>query len=196
MLPDVQNLKNEIKQYILDRMYENARKRLGNFSGGNYIVHEGMQHCLIRENGEKDDTNFEPFESIIEICFDEIKQMNFCDLIHKVDAASDKLNNDIAEMVFSKIDRICEEKGQVSDANGEGLTGKSILKAIRKLAISFDEKGNPNMPTMYVPGAMGNDVRELIARGASEEEKKEMEDIINMKRLEWYEAEANRRLVG
>ena len=89
-----------------------------------------------------------------------------------------------------------EEVGNSLDAGGQPLTAEMILRVWDRMDFDFDKQGRPKMPTLVFNPIHRQRVDEQFRRIANEPELiKLKQDIMNRKKLDWYDRESRRKLV-
>lgn len=112
----------------------------------------------------------------------------FCGELYNV------VNNKIIEMhktMFKTVSDISELTGNIGSAKDDENIGDSYLKMIEMIDISFDEEGNPRLPTLHVNSETADKFKTL--NFTPEQEKREKE-IFDKKKEEWNAKKRNRKL--
>ena len=109
----------------------------------------------------------------------------------------DKTASDVAEkqtkFFFSRLDAICEESGQTSDAKGRPMSYDLIFEMLEGFDIDFDDRGSPLLPTIISSQKIKSCFDKVEM---TDEQKERFEELIEQKRSEWRDRESNRRLVS
>ena len=105
-----------------------------------------------------------------------------------------------SRLLFQKMDEVTEITGNVVDAKSKPLSPELILAALDKVAISFDEFGNPNLPALVVHPDKLERMKEEFRKHESDplftmKYKLMFKLIIDKKRQEWLDRESDRKLV-
>lgn len=197
MLPDFPKLKKDIHKYFLIRAFENARSSdplLANIR--HYMQHEGHDGTYETMDGYVRPKDYQTFEASYQITADEITSSDFEAILKKfydmgLDAASK-----MARYSFEQIGKIIDETGNTINAGGP-WTKELFIDMVQKVLIDFDEEtGRPKLPSIYIHPSQAESVRKMIQDAESDpEHKKKFDAIIEQKRKEWRDREANRKLV-
>jgi len=197
MLPDFPVLKNDINNNFLIRAFESARSSdplLANIR--RYMQHEGHDGSYETMDGYKREKDYQTFESSYEIAVDEVINSDFEVILKKFYGMGLDATSKMAKYSFKQISSIIDETGNTIQANGP-WTKELFLETIEKILIDFDEEtGKPKMPSMYIHPSQAENVKKMIQESEKDSEyKKEFDRIMNQKRKEWHDREANRKLV-
>jgi len=198
VLPDFPKLKSEINKVI--QIY--FRRCVYDYTiaikqAPKTIIHEGKSSVIRRSNGEEDPTNFMKSETLIELKFDEIPKMTLNDILSKLDTAAQDMAGKMERGFFKSISDDLGRRNRTSDNKGEPLTGKTILKTLKEIFISFDENGLPEMPSIFIAPNLTEKMKMAIKELEEDQNlKQEFEDIMLKKKEDWFAEQASRKLVG
>lgn len=197
MLPDFPKLKKDIHKYFLVRQFEEARMSdplLARIR--HYMQHEGDDGSYETMDGYKRDKNYQQFEATYQITADEIINADFEVVLKKFYDMGLEASSKMAQHSFSEIGKIIDETGNSIKANGP-WTKELFLETIKKIQIDFDEEtGLAKMPTMYIHPSQADGVRKMIKDAESDPQHKiEFDKIMEQKKKDFYDREANRKLV-
>lgn len=197
MLPDFPKLKEDVHKYFLMKKFEEARLSdplLANIK--HRMQHEGDDGTYETVDGYEKNKNYQVFEASYQITVDEIINADFEVVLKKFYDMGLEASSKIAKHSFQQISEIIDETGNSIQANGP-WTKELFLETIRKIAIDFNEEtGQPIMPTMYIHPSQTEGVRKMMQEAANDSQHKvEFDKIIEQKRKDFYDREANRKLV-
>jgi hypothetical protein len=105
-----------------------------------------------------------------------------------------------AQLFFKKMDEIVEATGNVVDAKSRPLSPSLYLAALDTVAMSFDEFGNPNLPSLFLHPDKAEKMKEEFQKLETNSILKLKFNllrklIIDKKRQDWVDRESNRKLV-
>lgn len=162
----------------------------------NYVQHEGDDGTYETMDGYKKDKNYQLIEASYQITVDEIINADFEVVLKKFYNMGLEASSKMAKHSFEEINKIIDETGNSVKANGP-WTKELFLETMRKILIDFDEEtGKPVMPTMYIHPSQAESVRKMIQDAENDPQHRlEFDKIIEQKRKEFNDREANRKLV-
>ncbi|WP_306142619.1 hypothetical protein [Roseibium sp. MMSF_3412] len=197
MQETIPQLENEIEE-LVSRFVEHETKVRSPGIGEvpRHRVFEGDQSAIIRPDGENDDTDFREFSATSRIPSNKILYSTFDEILKYFVPVAEALASHQATMFFEVIDQTTKKTGNIIDWKGNPLSFETILEALEKVQIDFDEDGKPSMPTMVISPSMRPKIEELMSDPKRPEFERKQKEIIEKKRLEWRDREANRTLVG
>jgi hypothetical protein len=196
MLPDYPILKKEIKKRF--EKYVHNKSRADSLLSSIPIIHinEGNKLVYHTVDGEKKESTFSEFKSEFKVHNEQIIEKGVEGFVNVAEKIGSELQKQVGSKVFSDLDNITQQTGNVVDGKGKEISPQLILDALEKMDISFDDSGNPNMPTMFVSPEMGKKIQEKIPLWERDEEyQKKRDALITKKRVEWNDRESNRKLV-
>ena len=159
-------------------------------------VFEGHQSAIVRPSGETDDIEFREFSAESEIPSDTILYSGLDKIFECFIPVADAMANDQERMLFEIMHQVTQETGNVVDGGGQPLSHEKILELLETIQIDFDTDGNPRMPTIFISPTVAPRMKELADAPSAREFEEKQKKIIEKKRVEWREREANRTLVG
>ncbi len=159
-------------------------------------VFEGRKSAIVRPSGEEDETEFREFSAVSEIPRKTVLYSGLDEILECFIPLAEAMANDQEKMFIETMHQVTNKTGNVVDGRGQPLSHEKILEVLETIQIDFDSDGNPRMPTMMISPAMVPKIRELINDPEAKEFEKKQKEIIEKKRLEWRDREANRTLVG
>ena len=193
MLPDYLEIKKQITIAISRRMQSQLKINFLNEKGMR-TVHEGNSLKVIREDGTVDKNNFDSFETTIEFPVQEIENIDIGQINEKIEKATFELKRQKENHIFSKIDEITKQTGNVYDARGN-LTPEKFIDFLEQMPIAFDKKGKVATSIVCAPNMTEKFASIFNAIEAKDELKKRMDDIMIKKKKEWDDREHSRKLV-
>lgn len=198
MLPDYPSLKQEIAE-VLQIVFQ---KRIEQYTVGlrkvpKTRVFEGKGMIMKRKTGEEDETPLISTEVVFEVKMDEVPGMSVFDLLKKIDEAAREMAGKMESRFFTGISEILDRTKQNIDQKGKPLSARTILNALKKIFIPFDDKGQPELPTFFMHPNLKEPMKKALTELQERPElKKEYDEIMKQKKEEWRAQEASRKLVG
>jgi len=198
MLPDLPSVKSEIELF-LNRYVE---MKVNLYSTGisevpRQAIHEGKGSSILRPTGEKDDTPLHKFEHHLEIEHSSVCDLGVRDVLKRLDEMAKSIADDQEKHFFKTILESTQRKGQVDDGRPQRVSPHSILRALDKIQLEFDEKGEFRPLTVFSPEALSEDIQAALRELTENPEwRKLYDELIIRKREEWRVREASRKLAG
>lgn len=197
MQETIPQLEEELET-LVSKFVENAARARAPAMGevSRHRVFEGHQSAIVRPSGETDDTEFREFSAESEIPSDTLLYSSLDEIFKCFIPVAEAMANDQERMFFEIMHQVTQKTGNVVDGGGQPLSHEKILEVLETIQIDFDTDGNPRMPTMVISPAMAPRMKELADDPSAKEFEEKQKKIIEKKRMEWREREANRTLVG
>lgn len=197
MQETIPQLEEELENMV-SKFVENAARAYAPVIGevSRHRLFEGHQSAIVRPSGETDGTEFREFSAESEIPRDTILYSDLDEIFECFIPVAAAMANDQERMFFEIMHRASQKTGNVVDGGGQPLSHEKILEVLETIQIDFDKDGNPRMPTMVISPAMAPRIKELADAPSVKEFEAKQQKIIEKKRMEWREREANRTLVG
>jgi len=125
------------------------------------------------------------------ISWDSIRNGKIDDYIQSLVDLSESQRKSLARHLFKNISEITDATGQTVNAKGQPLTVDLILDLLEKVEFGFDDDGNPQYPTLFLPSAAIERLKKLESTPEQEERRKQ---IIEEKRARFNASKRTRRL--
>jgi hypothetical protein len=125
------------------------------------------------------------------ISWDSIRNGNIDDYIQGLVDLSESQRKSLARHLFKNISEITDATGQTVNAKGQPLTVDLILDLLEKVEFGFDDDGNPQYPTLFLPSAA---IERLKKLEFTPEQEKRRQQIIEEKRARFNASKRTRRL--
>jgi hypothetical protein len=197
VLPDYPAIKRSLAEALEERLRIRFLFYLGPLAEiGHHRQFEGHQIATARPEGERVDDPRELLETIT-IRIDEVPTLTLATIMARLDEAARKLAQAHSRMVYEQIDQAVSDVGNTVDCRGEALSARHLLAMIDKVQIDFDDRGQPELPSLFI-----NPQNQKAVERAFEELNSDPElaglwrAIIDRKREEWRDREASRGLAG
>ena len=191
MLPDYLKIKEKLNKKITYTMQQVYLLHLGPLvDGPTFRFFEGNKAIIIREDGSVAEMNPKKMEVNQEIKSAELEGMNHEMVLNAISAMGEKMAEKQAELIYGVMIKTAKETGNVTNSSGGSLID-SILEALEKIHIDFNQEGqpnglffatNPNSPIDEGGSQIANDPR--------------YQALMERKKEEWRVRENNRKLVG
>ena len=159
-------------------------------------VFEGHRIAMIRGTGEEDDTDISQISGDAEIEVETILYGTLQEILETFLPTAKSMATSMEQAFIRMLCETTEKTGNKVDGKGQPLSFGLILEMHENLEIAFDHEGNPEMPTMMIHPDMRTRLETLDNDPGKHEFEEELQKMLNRKRLEWHEREANRTLVG
>lgn len=195
MLPDFPELKRKLWVLREARMQKLKREHNRSLSQATvFDVEEGHRVMGIDNEGSRSEVPIESHTSEITLTFEEFETLTQDEIEEKFNAAAQEIANQAERQMIAILDRAAESSGNVIKQTGP-FSHKAHLDALEKVDLSFDEMGNPDIPTIWCHPEMREKMLAVSAVPMSREEEQRRRSIIDKKREEWRDRENRRKLV-
>lgn len=196
MLPDYPRLKRRLNSKFEEMIRKEMKKDPFLAQIRKHEIHEGNSLTAKSLDGYSSTTRYQEIASEFKISTDEIIKHGPDAFFSRATETSKDMVRKLSQHTIGVLDRIIERTGNVVKTKGGAVTPHSILDAIEKMEISFDESGKPIMPVIV----MAPDEFEKIKGNLKEWEpdpelEKRRKEIIEKKRKQWIDRENCRKLV-
>lgn len=201
MLPDYPKGKEKFKRFLNKLTGIEQKAYLGPFAEiPLHRIFEGpklIRHILEREDGSKEDMSTYEASSSIRIDLENYEKLSLEDLLNKIRSSAREIAIQRNKMIYEEVEKASKKVGNVIDFKDKPFSAELFLKALEKILISFDLKGNPILPTIVAGKKAYKKINEVLPElDRNPQIKSKFEELINKKRMEWNDREASRKLVG
>jgi hypothetical protein len=147
-----------------------------------------------RVSGPVETVELEPMPVRVELAFPrrDVIQCNIEPLLTILDEAAEQHLRQIMPALFETISRITDATGNKIDAGGKPFSAEMLLEALEQIEWSFDEEGEPIMPTLVMHPNMAKKLSELPP--LTPEQEQAFADLKERKRAEYRAGKRHRRL--
>jgi hypothetical protein len=157
-----------------------------------HVNHEGKGFILMREDGSQETTDFKKVSGEIRIDLNDVQRKGEAAIDDALASASKQLLETQKKMLFESLDRTVPKH----DAGGKPFSAEILLETWEMMEFSFDENGNWQRPDIVINPIQAPRLEKELKRLHSEDDlKKRLEDLIERKKSDWNDREANRKLV-
>jgi hypothetical protein len=197
MLPDFPKLRIELSRKLRSDFEKQTGLRAPLVARIKVVAqHEGKGRSFETEDGEI--KRIDPEQVSVPVNSPVLSSPSFGyeDALRMVHEAAETMARKQTRMLFTKLNEVIEEVGNSLDARGQPLSAELILDMWEKMQFDFDERGQPKMPELVFNPVQRSNVEEQFRRLKSEPQLRERGiEIMNRKRLDWYDRESRRKLV-
>ena len=193
MLPDYPVVKDKYSRLMGIAMQLHAEQGLvGTMGIGTRIIHEGDHFSVQHEDGTIDSKPFFTAKSMMEIRVDEYNDMTQTDVLERVSDVADDLLAQRDRHIIHTLDEVVEKTGNVFNVKSNP---DSLIDALSSMEMEFDS-GTPKIHLLVHPSKRA-EVEELWRQIETDPRlKRKMDNLMDVKRREWRDREALRKLVG
>ncbi|MDO8837911.1 MAG: hypothetical protein Q7V31_03210 [Parvibaculum sp.] len=124
--------------------------------------------------------------------FDEIVANDLSLILRFVEHVAAELNKQFSEMIYSSINKVCEETGNVVSSADAGSFAAGFLEMMRKIEFGVDRQGRVTLPEVHTGADPSKFIAELEAQPPEYHE--EIERLKDEKSKAALEREALRKL--
>ena len=198
MFPDFVRAKARAQREFLRRVERQVPKLSPLLQGiAKFRQHEGRESQLTRLDDSRETTNYRRAEFSFTMSREEHKHFDPSSLIEKLVGAAKKIGEDQTKHMLEAVGKAADEVGNVVHADGE-LTQDKFLEILRKVAMDFDPKTleiAPGFQWVMHPDMAARVVPQVQAWEEDPEFNAKYEHLMELKREEWRDREARRKLV-
>lgn len=137
------------------------------------------------------DQPLQEFRHTLTIPFDVIRNTDIDAFIQVLYQFADAHRQDIVRSMIQGLMEVTDASGNTTDAHGRTLCFDMINDALEMIEISFDERGEPILPTIMVGPEMG---KKLMAIEPTSEELLRYNNILERKKANYNAQKRTRRL--
>ena len=197
MLPDFPAVKKELHKIVTQRMRRSVHREAVMFSMvRHFSSHEGDSFTTHRPDGTSEKHSYR--ESATEFTIDkkDLATLSADALASKIDTAARDMAAKTEKAIFETLRQISSDSGNVIDAKGKPFSPETLLEALEKMDIDFDEQGNPSGLTAVVGPELAARIRAKAAEwDADQEFRRRHSELMQRKREAWRDRENCRKLV-
>lgn len=197
MLPDFPKAKRQIRALLTSYL---RRKERG--TGVLSIIRTKRQHeGAVLDNTPFDGPRHEVQYTKLEASFT-AKRDELIEVLNSIEYFKQKIDEMAADiirqkegLVFSKLNEITKQTGNVVDAHGKPLTPDTLFELLEKIEMDFDDQGRPIMPTLVLHPAMFEKIKDKLPEWEADPGyNRRHKAIIGEKRRQWLDRENRRKL--
>ncbi len=202
MLPDFPDLKAKFNERVVaPRMLAVELGNMGPFAESpRMVIHEHGENTvseLVREDGTIERSSLTRTEVKVEQNLKELENFTPGALVSKLDEVAGEMGKRMFKKNLEKFEATLKTAGRGIDMAGKPLTLDAVLDMLEGTLVSFDEKGEPRMPTMMAHPDVARKLMRLFEEAKDDERlQRRYRQVIQKKKDEWHVREACRKLVG
>lgn len=198
MLPDYPHTKKLVFDACMDRVRIAQQRKLGIFSTVKQVyLHEGLSCILFRADGTICDNEMTEIESTTHIKHDlrDFGSLPVSEIMTALDRMGEELADAKAKLFIERFDEACESVGNVSDPTKS--FEENFFDLIEKQEIDFEPNGEPCKRQILVGSdEMAGKFSDLFNKLRTDSQlKRKYDSLMDRKRQEWRDREADRNLV-
>lgn len=196
MLPDFVELKRGRAQVFHDMVDEGTSAGTPLLSQiPKFQQHEGTRIITRDVDGNVSEMTYEDkISSKLSIKTDELSELDNPEMAKRLANVAEEISGKTMRKFFRSVDKMCEEAGTVTSGKGKPIDWRLFLDGMKKADIDFKDDGSPILPTIvFHPDTFSPLVFEQWEKDA--EFRSAADELIETKRMEWRDREADRKLV-
>lgn len=183
----------------MKRLRNVMRQELSVFAESpSFVQHEGkkLYHNTLDNSKSIKEIGYQVAKAEYVIQYSKVPDMTIEDVFDVIDEQAKSIGIQQAKYHFEVISKTVEETGNiVTTEKGQPPTPELFLEVMEKIAIKFNKKGEPSMPTMVV-GQSGSEAWKKVIKDADTPEfKARFEEVMKKKKEEYDAEQASRKLV-
>jgi hypothetical protein len=197
MLPDYTKAKSEIRKLIERNFKRRVDAYLGPYAFKEYRIFEGRNYSTKTDDGKTLTGNLKEFSGTYTIRAEDIKSGDPTNIFQELDTLAKDMAEQQIKMFLGELGRVCHDTGQEFDFEGRKFSTEMFFAAMEGIQIDFDEKGNMNKLMLILGPSLYQRAQEILQEiDTNHDLKKQYNDLVEKKRLDWRDREASRKLVG
>ena len=162
-----------------------------------HIIHEGRKTTIRRGTEAPDITEMKTASGDITTSFDDIENIDWKAVLTMAENIAKQMAEQQTSHMLNTMNEATKKTGQIYNSKGAPLTNEAILQLLSMMQINFENDTALGDISIVVPPAMIPTLQRLDKEfNESPELKKKMNQLLEKKRDEFREREANRNLVG
>lgn len=196
MLPDYPNIKRKIQKKFVQAIQNEIKKDPLLSQIRFHQVHEGDVLTFSDIDGYSENIEYKLISTKFEISKEEIIDKGPDAYFSRIGEIAKEMAKQQSQLVLKRIGKITERTGHIVDAKSKPLSPQLILQLLEKVAIDFDEYGNPIFPALVLHPDQYEKIKDEIPKWEADPElRKKHGELIEKKRKEWIDRENRRKLV-
>lgn len=192
MLPDWPNLKRlwaqRFQVLLNERMVEGSIASLTT----RIKYFEGDTSEIMDSSGQTQERSPKRLASSFEINRQDLIERGPVALLDPFGGLASDLASQMSSGILDEINQVTEDTGNVVTTGGSDIAFDTILLALEKIEMDFDQEGLPQFPTLL---ASPETIEKLSNLEQDEHQRRKLDEIIEQKRREWFDRESHRKLV-
>lgn len=116
------------------------------------------------------------------------------EILKNLDSVAQQIAEQRKKAVFKTVEEVTSKTGNVFNAKLSELGLGAFVEMLQRMPIDFNPDGSPQMPSIVCHPDVYRTLKEREEKGLDEEAKKQMDAIIEQKRIDFLDRESRRRL--
>lgn len=195
-LPDFPRQKHLLASLLREFLKREVHSLLGPFPSKGHFVHEGDGLETSFHEQPREEVEFETMRVKREVQYDELRQMDVAALLSRTKDTARKVAEQLHSHALKRVDEATRKAGTAIDLEGQGLTPEALMQLYE--AIDIDFRADGATPQLVIVGSPKNIPHLTAVLEALEDDpalKRQFNGLLERKREEWRDREADRRLV-
>lgn len=189
--PELEEKLNRLIEQVLNNVIFSRSPLIKSIERFHYF--EGNKSLIRRPSGEEEETEKRYSSGKTEIPVEEVLYGNIENIFKHYEQAAVGVSYEQEEFLHESVNKTVQNTGNVINAKEQPLSPEMILQLMEKVEINFTEDGKSMMSSFVCSPILGEKLQPLLD---DLEKTKEYKELIERKRSEWRDREANRILVG
>jgi hypothetical protein len=161
-----------------------------------HVIHEGKSATIQRSSADVEAVDMLEAGEEIKMSFEEIESADMAFFVRKLDEIADGFARKFFGTFVDTLKSVTAKTGQVVNAGGRPLTADRILEILELMQVNF-ERSEAGDLTIVAPPQMMSTFEQLNQEMRTDlTVKRRLDALMERKRDEFREREANRNLVG
>jgi hypothetical protein len=198
MLPDLPQLKSQMRDVLMRYVQRRAHGQLGLFNEvPKHIIHEGNATRVIRANGEVEESDLMTASVQTEINEKDAQNLTHNERMRILNDLADRMAREMSTKLYAALGETLDKAGQTVDNKGRPFDAEAILSIFKKMDFEFDNQGQPSMPQISIGPESIEAAKKAISQLQTDPIfKNRFETLMVEKQADWRDREASRKLVG
>ena len=128
------------------------------------IYDHGMTTTHTDVNGVQWSSEFAQLEAALALSRELIESGDIAAFRQTVKKGVQQLQKQTSELLFKKVGEAAESVGNVIDAGGKPLSGKTLSDMLDRIEFSFDDKGRIEFPTLVCSSDVYEQIQSLLEK--------------------------------
>jgi hypothetical protein len=193
MIPDFPDVRGIARARLRRLLIDAASGKTGPLSAAKYVVaYECSSYEQHRFDGSIDKQRFVRARSTVVLKAPELKEEGLGAVLREYHRARTDIGEQQKRLLFHRLAQITQETGQSVDAGGKPLTPELLLEMLDRMEIDFDAEGRPIWPSIICHPSQQE---AILNWDVTEEQTRQLEELIERKWRAWRDRESDRRLV-
>lgn len=196
MLPDFVSIKKELAKRVLRQIHSGVYANAPLLREiKTHRMHEGNRFSYETADGQIVNEQFKGYHHKFELPANLSPEETRVGIENKISEMTQAMGSTMEKALFKMIEDVTDQTGNVVHGGGKPFHLSMFWDAMEKMAIDFDERGQPRMPTWVVhPEMMAAIEKRADEWNGDVTLAKRRAEVLEKKREEWRDREATRKL--